>query len=150
MPLIDAPLRAVSAAASVATLPPPTSHGKLPITVTSPPESDALLRVRSWSWVPPGIPVTCGVNWDEVGPMVTLSPFFGTCMVSQLWESPQLVPSPFPVHVGSADARAAAGASELPKIAPTRTATLSLSSSQRLDHLVMGPPTKRHFYQFLI
>jgi hypothetical protein len=58
-------------------------------------------------------------------------------MVSQLWESPQLVPSPFPVHVGSEDALAAIGPSELPNSAPARAATLSLSGSQQLDHLVM-------------
>ena len=137
VPVIDAPDCAVSGAARVATFWPLTSHEKLPITVTSPPERDASLRARSCSSVPPGMPVTCGVSWDWVGLMVTLSPFFGTCTVSQFLESPQLVPSPFPVHVGSEEALAAAGASELPATAPASTATASPDRSQQPNHRVM-------------
>jgi hypothetical protein len=76
------------------------------------------------------MPVTCGVSWDAVEAMVTLSPFFGTCMVSQFPESPQLVPSPFPVHVGSAEALAGVAATELPTIAPARTAAASPDRGQ--------------------
>ena len=75
--------------------------------------------------------------------MVTLSPFWGTDIVSQFPESPQLVPSPFPVHVGSAEALAATGASMLPTIAPAVAATASPDRSQQPHHLVMIPPMAR-------
>src|SRR5215469_404160 len=133
----------VSGAARVATLRVLTSHEKVVVTVTLPPESDASLRVRLWSSVPPGMPVTCGVAWEEVGPMVTLSPSFGTDIVSQLPESPQLVPSPFPVHVGSEEALAVIGASVLATIAPAVAATASPDRSQQPRHLVMVTPMAR-------
>ena len=75
--------------------------------------------------------------------MVTLSPFLGTCMVSQFPESPQLVPSPFPVHVGSEEALAAIGASVLPTIAPAVAATASPDRSQQPHRLVMITPMAR-------
>ena len=75
--------------------------------------------------------------------MVTLSPFLGTCKVSQFPESPQLVPSPFPVHVGSEEALAAIGASVLPTIAPAVAATASPDRSQQPDHPIMITPMAR-------
>ena len=87
-----------------------TLQEKLPITVTSPPDSDVSVSVRSCSWIPPGTPDTTGLVCDGVGAMVTLSPFCGTWWLAQFSGSPQLEPSPSPVQVWLADALAAMGA----------------------------------------
>ena len=126
-PLNDASPATVSGAARVLKLW-LTLQEKLPATVTSPPDSDASVSVRSCSCVPPGTPVTEGLACDWVGAIVTLSPLPGTDMLAQFWASVQLVPSPSPVHVWLDDALAAAGASTSMPTArtPGRQAAASL------------------------
>src|SRR6516162_1672087 len=83
---------------------------KLPMTVTSPPDSDASVSVRSCSWVPPGMLVTTVRAGNLTAGMVTLSPFCGTEWLAQFMGSPQVEPSPSPVQVWLDDALAATGA----------------------------------------
>src|SRR5689334_14389720 len=88
-----------------------TFQEKVPVTVTSPPDSDASAIVRSCNWVPLGMPLTTVRAGNRTAGMVTLSPFCGTELPAQFMASPQLVPSPPPVHVWLDDALAAVGAS---------------------------------------
>src|SRR5689334_23859748 len=73
-----------------------TLHEKSPATVTSPPDSDASVIVRSCNWVPPGTPVTTVRAGKFTAGMVTLSPFCGTELLAQFAASDQVVPSPPP------------------------------------------------------
>jgi len=107
-PLNDASPATVSGEARISK-PWLTLHEKLPATVTSPPDSDASVIVRSCNWVPAGMPVTTVRAGKFTAGMVTLSPFDGTELLAQFIPSDQLVPSPPPVHVWLDDALAAAG-----------------------------------------
>src|SRR5256714_3857109 len=143
-PPIDAAPSTVSGAARVSA-PLLTPHMKPPITVTSPPDRDASVSVRSCSSVPPGTPDTCGVGWDAVGAMLTLSPFCGTCMPDQFIGSLQLDPSPDPDQLSSriaADgaAEAAPAASEPPIRTPARAAGTNKDQCRNRNSERIGPP----------
>src|SRR5215472_11695186 len=108
-----------------------TPQEKSPATVTSPPDSDASVSVRSCSWVPPGMPVTTVRAGNLTAGMVTLSPFCGTEWLAQFMGSPQVEPSPSPVHVWLDDALAATGARATVPVArmPVNAAAAILSQS---------------------
>jgi hypothetical protein len=108
-PLNDASPATVSGEARISK-PWLTLHEKLPATVTSPPDSEASVIVRSCNWVPVGMPFTTVRAGNLTAGMVTLSPLAGTELLAQFIGSDQLEPSPPPVHVWLDDALAATGA----------------------------------------
>src|SRR5690349_20817541 len=101
-------------------------QSKEPSTVTSPPASDESVSVRSCRSVPFGTPVTWGRVCNGVGAIVTLSPFAGTVMLCQFCASPQLLPSPLPLHTSLELACATEGTMQV----VTRAASTHQGASQ--------------------
>src|SRR5215467_1832917 len=115
-----------------------TLHEKLPATVTSPPDSDASVSERSCNWVPLGMPDTTVRAGNLTAGTVTLSPFCGTELLAQFMPSPQLVPSPPPVHVSLPRALAATGPSMAPARTPATAATASFGTRREVCHALGG------------